>query len=410
MSVARPLTSASDNLLVRAIADDAEFQAYAAVMAQSLSFPPLSEFDWAKRVGVENIRVGIRDGEVVCGLIYIRMGQWFGGRCVPMTGISAVGVAPHHRATGVGSALMRAALAEMHAEGTPLSSLYPATQPVYRRCGYEQAGVRLTCRLPLQSIDTRDHTLAIRPVRPTDHAAIHHLYRERARSTNGNVERIEWNWLRVFQPRKLTAYAYVLTRPGDAGPDSEKIEGYISFIHRYDPVVVYRYDLEVIDFVASTPDAHRRILTLFAEHRSVSDWAYFFASPADPLLFVLAEQKTELVKRFNWMLRLIDVRAALAARGYPHGLAAEVHLDVQDDVLRHNNGRFVLEIAAGRGEIREGGEGSIRTSVQALAAIYSGYNTPIEMAAAGQASGDPDKLSAAAAVFAGPMPWLADSF
>ena len=49
-------------------------------------------------------------GQVVGSLAIYSMGQWYGGQCVPMAGIAAVGVAPEHRGNGVAWELMRRTL------------------------------------------------------------------------------------------------------------------------------------------------------------------------------------------------------------------------------------------------------------------------------------------------------------
>ncbi len=125
-------------------ADDSEVQEFTRIVSQALFFPTVDLDVWIKREGLENVRVARRKDGVVGGLIVQRMGQWFGGQSVPVGAVRAVGVAPEHRASGVASRLLIAVLEEMRRDGVPISVLFPATQPVYRRPGYEQAGVRLT--------------------------------------------------------------------------------------------------------------------------------------------------------------------------------------------------------------------------------------------------------------------------
>ena len=55
----------------------------------------------------------LREGdEPVASLALVPMGQWFGGRSVPMTGISSVAVRPDRWRTGCATRLMRATLEE----------------------------------------------------------------------------------------------------------------------------------------------------------------------------------------------------------------------------------------------------------------------------------------------------------
>ena len=108
-----------------------------------------------KWIGAENFRA-IGDAG---GLILIPMAQYYGGHAVPMTGIGAVAVSPEFRGRGAATKLMRAAVREMHDEGMALSTLYPATEPLYRRAGYEQAGVQFAVRIALTSIPFTDRDI-----------------------------------------------------------------------------------------------------------------------------------------------------------------------------------------------------------------------------------------------------------
>jgi predicted acetyltransferase len=112
----------------------------------------------------------------------------------------------------------------------------------------------------------------------------------------------------------------------------------------------------------------------------------------------------------DWMLRVVDVRKALEARGYPRGVEAQLHFDIEDDMLPENNGKVTLSVSGGRGEVREGGEGRIKMHVRDLAAVYTGFASPFEQAVLGKVSGPNEDLWAAGAVFAGPRPWMADIF
>ncbi len=52
---------------------------------------------------------------------------------MPMAGVAGVVVSPEHRGRGVGTALMQGTITRGRELGYPLSVLYPATIPVYRR-------------------------------------------------------------------------------------------------------------------------------------------------------------------------------------------------------------------------------------------------------------------------------------
>jgi predicted acetyltransferase len=117
----------------------------------------------------------------------------------------------------------------------------------------------------------------------------------------------------------------------------------------------------------------------------------------------------------HWMLRIVDVGAALASRGYPIGLKGEIHLDVVDDVLVANNGRYVLEIDSGRGQVSTGGQGHLKIDIRGLAAMYTGFRTPAALMLMGLLSADDDanslrSLQLAATAFAGGESCMSDAF
>lgn len=394
-----------NNLTIRKPADQADVDRFYDVLVQSLNFPfpPDPSYNLAEREGMENIRLIWRGDEIAGGLSIIPMGQWFGGRSVPMGGIRIVAVAAHHRSSGVATHLLRKTLEELHARGVPLSTLYPATQPLYRRVGYEQAGVYLGYGVPTHMIDARDRALEIRPARESDQATIQELYRRRARQTSGNLDRGPWVWRRIFQPWKEKAYIYLIMRGGQA-------EGYVSYVIREQDGPPLRDLIYVLDSTTLTADAGRRLWTLFADHRSTCQQVRWRGAPADPRLYLLAEQKFEIFDRFDWMLRIVDVRGALEARGYPPSLRTEVHFEIWDDVLPHNNGRFTLEVAEGRGRVRAGGDGSVHLDIRGLAPLYTGHLSPAALQMTGHAKGSEHALAAAEAAFAGPETWMGDMF
>jgi predicted acetyltransferase len=382
---------------------DDELLAFAAQHRRTYNWTQEAYDDWvAKRAErVEDLRI-VRSGDRVAGgLSLIPMGQWFGGRSIPMTGIGGVGVDPQERAGGLASALMRSVVEELHAGGTALSALYPATQPVYRRVGYELAGSFVNYSVAANLIDSRDRSLQIEVCDPVDRDLLSRLYVARAQRTNANLDRSEKFWNRITDNPKGDVHTYVVS--GDSGA-----EGYIVF--RQLSEKGWGYDLNLRDVVALTPGAGRRLWTFFADHRSFAGKVKWIGGPADPFTFHLREQDWAVDKSWNWMLRIVDVERALGERGYPSGLEAELHLDVADDIVPANNTSFVLRVAGGKGEVARGGRGSVKIDVRGLAPMYAGFLGAEELTATGYIDGPDEDLAIATAIFGGPAPWLADFF
>lgn len=385
-------------------ADDAEVAAYGNVARQVYnSVDDTRRAEWLRRVTPANLRV-VRDGTtVVGGLVLIPMGQWFGGRAVPMNGVAAVAVLPEHRSHGAAGALMRETVAEMRRSGFPVSALYPATQPLYRSAGYERAGAQYRVAVPARAFDVADRSLAVRAATAADEPAIEEAYSRRARSSNGQLDRSRYLWERIRRPIAGSVSGYVVE--GASG-----VEGYVYYVTRETEEPPFA--LWCADLLATTPAAARRLVAFFADHRSMTGEIAWRGSPFDAVLAVMREQYDVTVKVSNvWMLRLVDVAAALTQRGYAPGTTGEVHLDVAaDDVVPENAGRWTLRVADGRAEVERGGRGTLRTDVRGLAALYTAFQSPAELRASGLVDADDAALAAASAVFAGPQPWMADHF
>jgi predicted acetyltransferase len=383
----------------------ADIEPLVSLLGSALHIPADGMREWFDMLGADDFRLSRVNGQIAAGLGYVRMGQWFGGASVPSVGITTVGVAPEHRGAGVGLSMMRAMLEELYEEGMPLSSLYPATLTFYRRIGYERAGQRITYELPLDGIDVRERALDLIPIEKEHYPEVYRLYEERARRSSGNLDRPDWLWRRKLEPKDQKPYRFLVARDGQP-------EGYVIFKsgERSEPITVY-------DACVLTRDAGLRVLTLLAGFATMVDKVTWSGGPLDPFIYLLNEpmsagltSKVKVTRSLDWTLRLVDVSKALSMRGYPNGLDAELHLDVQDDLLPANNGRFTLAVSGGEGHVSPGGEGRIKLGVRELASIYTGFISPVELHSLGKIEGEWGDLALAGALFAGARPWIPDMF
>ena len=388
-----------------------ELSAVAAILAQCFNTPAEDVGPWIARAGESNLRVRRQRGQVCACLLILRMGQWFGGRSVPMGGLAAVGVPAEHRGAGHALAITRAAVAELAADGLPLSTLYPATTHLYRQAGYEVAGGRFELRLQPQLIGLRERELTLRAMTDGDLPAIRELAAQRASLGNGALDRGEYIWSRIREPRGRIARGYVVERDG-------RIEGYAFLSQAFGTGRPGHYDVIAPDCAALTPQAGRRLLTLFADHASLGDAVTFHGGPADSLLALLPERCWTARLVDPWMLRVLDVKGALQARGWPAAARGELLLDLRDDLLPQNQGRFLLEVEGGRARVDtapsaagpSAAGAALRLDVRGLSPLYSAHMPPAALAAAGLLEGPPEALAVAASLFAGPAPVMSDMF
>jgi predicted acetyltransferase len=353
------------------------------------------------RIGVKNVRV-VRCGAKVAGsLALLPMGQWWGGKRVPMTGVAAVGVLPEHRGSGVAITLMRQMLHELHERGVPLSVLYPATQRLYRKAGYEQAGTHNTWLMRTSEIQLTDRALPVHPIHPTDVKAFASLQQPYAQRTNGHLDRPSILWQEIVETAGSDLlYAYLIG-------DSAHPEGYVIFKQgRVDRKAV----LQVQDWGILSPAAGRTLWTFWADHRSMISRVRWRGGLLDPLSLLLPEQSPELKSSDRWLMRIVNVPSALEKRGYPIGVEAELHLEIEDDLLPNNHGKFILTVSQGQGEVLQGGRGDMKLTIRGLSPLYSGLFTPQQLQAIGFLEGSESALNAATQIFAGSFPWLPDFF
>ena len=390
---------------VRRPNDERERRDFVTLAARALFFDDADLVLWACREGEDNMRVARVGGRVVGGLVVQRLGQWFGGRSVPMGGVRAVAVAPECRGRGIASSLLFSAMSEMYEHGVPLSALYPATRSVYRKSGYAPAGVRTAYRVAAGAIDIPMDGGQIRPIEPDDFDAVSSAYVERARHDNGMIDRNEWLWQRILDPPSWMPRTdgYVFERDG-------VVEGYVFCANIKKDGHTRRFELGLTDFVAMTAQGGRGLLGFLAGFRSVVNGIEWFGAPVDPTMLLLREESAHVVSRTEWMLRLVNVEAALTARGYPPNVAGTVHLDVADDVLSQNRGPIVLDVADGGATVRKGGSGDIKVDVRSLAAVYTGFLSPFALRTIGEIEGGDLELATLGTLFAGPAPWMPDGF
>ncbi|HEY9809650.1 MAG TPA: GNAT family N-acetyltransferase [Halomicronema sp.] len=351
------------------------------------------------RLGVENFRILKQNDQVVAGLTLYQMGQYFGGDSVQMAGVAAVGVSPEVRGSGAGFELISQTLKELYSQQIPLSTLYPATQRLYRKAGYEQAGSRCLWEVPIDSIRLHDRSLEVRKVKKLEAQVFQDIYNKSAKENEGNLDRNKAIWENVFDHNEDEVYGYLV--------GSENPEGYIIFSQK---TVNSQNLMEIWDWAATTPAARRRLLTFISDHRSQIQKVIWRGSLIDPFLLFLPEQTAKVGQLEIWFLRIVDVISALEKRGYPENLETELHLKISDDILPENNGNFVLSVSGKKGQVTKGGKGDLKLQISALAPLYSGFYTPYQLQQADHIEASKESLSIASQIFAGSPAWMPDFF
>ncbi|MCU1370193.1 MAG: family N-acetyltransferase [Ilumatobacteraceae bacterium] len=337
---------------------------------------------WLK--GLDPQRALIVDGPrgEVAAASHIRpFRQWFGGRAVPLAGFSPVAVLPEHRGAGLGRAVTAGQYADLRERGEVIAGLFPASLALYRAVGFECAGSYVHRRFPANDI------ARIRPARPVDVrrgtvddvAAVHRCHASAAPGRDGTVDRSTLWWEDRLPPDLDATMLYVVDDPGAPG----ELVGYAIYRHGT-ARAPYDYSVVVSEVLSNDPDVVRALWRVVASSGSQAP-DLDVIGPAEDDLFLLADHAAPDVVRseIRWMLRLVDVPGAVAARGWPAGASGRVHLAVVDEHAPWNHGTWILEVADGEARATPGGDGTVEASIGGLSSWWAGYAPATRLARTG---------------------------
>jgi predicted acetyltransferase len=342
---------------------------------------------------------------VVGALNVLGFGQWFGGRSVPMGGVATVVVRPEHRGEGVAARLLEEACVRMRERGLAVSTLHPATTRVYRSAGWEIGGDLASYRIPTRALERipRGEPDRLRRITREEWPLVIACYDTVAPGHPGWLDRAEF-WWDLFATDAFADQHFVYGVQGEDG-----LDGFLAF--RQEQSGEWGYGIVVEELVARDATAALTLWHFLGTHAMQARRVTLVGGPVEPLLLVLPEQELQPVSNNRWMHRLVDTRAAIGARGFPPAVRAEVHLDVADRLAPWNDGRFVLTVEDGHGELTPGGTGDVQLAVNAFSALSTGFAGATALAEAGVLHhGSPADRAALDAVFAGPRPTILDEF
>ncbi|MBB2915000.1 putative acetyltransferase [Streptosporangium becharense] len=365
------------------------------------AFGPLSEGDaetWRELVLpalAAGRYLGVVDGSRLVATSRINdLTQWWHGRPISMGGVASVTVAPEDRGRGVGRMIMSAVLDRCAELGHPVSALYPATTHLYRSLGWEHAGAmhRITLRAE-----------ALRTIRSTERVEVRRMGPGDAAEVIAIIGRIH-GASRASGPVCWDEEAWRLWLA------DEKDFLYLAD----DGFVVYRWDdgdIEVETLMAGSEATARALWSMVGSSSSIAESVHAIVAPDDPVLWLIGERSKEQVKQTRWMLRVVDLPAAVAGRGFPAGVALDAVVRVDDPQRPGNSGLWHLSAADGTGAAKpaEGYPGDVPVlTAGGLSALYAGVPVAT-LRLTGLLSGPADADEALGAAFHA-RPYMLDYF
>jgi predicted acetyltransferase len=386
---------------IRPLREDERDRIYA-LQSQAFNVPRsamLKSSAWPAEVA----RGAFVDGELVAMLKTYTFGHFFGGRTVPALGIGGVSVAAHARGDRVAETLMMETLREFRDEDLAISTLYPATVPLYRRCGYEYGGFRIVFRAPLHALPRERGVPAVEPWTDDDLAEIVACYRTWAQTKSGVIDRPDWFWRRVLHASEdEPVYRYCVREDG-------AITGYVTYSQEKHGDLPWGFDLATRDFVWTTRSAGQALLAFAGRHRSTGVDLLWAGAADDALGLLLTEQDAAHDFSFRQMIRMLDVPAACEARGYPDALEASVELQVEDPAFGWNDAGWRVECSGGSAKVTSA-PATARVDVMMLGSMFTGMTSAVTARALGRLHATDDEVATLDAMFAGPAPYINDWF
>jgi predicted acetyltransferase len=340
-----------------------------------------------------------------------------GTREIVADGLTSVTVNATHRRRGLLTRMLAESLDEARQRGEAVSILVAAEWPIYGRFGYAPASRMSDYTFFPRS---RDNLLAasgighVRQVDPAELGDIAPDVFERSRVARaGHIARDRSWWpaqlgLDGLQPvhhGKAPAY---FVHEGPDGPDG---------LLWWSPVRDFDIDgtmgsAKVGDLSAANDNAYRNLWAYLAGIDVVSEITLTRRPIDEPIRWALSDGRAlrNTYTGDDMWLRILDVPAALSARGYAR--EDRVVLDVaDDDIGRYGSGRFVLD--SGTGECTPTtASADLELTQRALASIYLGGFSLREQSLTGAVTElTPGALDRVDAIFSTVLPpWNATGF
>ncbi|MEU3649310.1 GNAT family N-acetyltransferase [Lentzea sp. NPDC034063] len=321
------------------------------------------------------------DGRVAGALDIGSYAQFYGGAPVPMGGIGGVAVDGAYRGRGAANALLDAALVAMREQGQPISALYPTVPALYRGRGWERAGVFEWVELPMDrllSVPRPAERLASRPVDGSDLTALHECYLEVARTIDGMADRRPPR----IVPDKVLELDLASVLPGPDG-----LRGYLT-AKREPGDGMGR--LKVLDLIGVDVEAQLNLLASLASWAGTLETIDLRITDPATVNFLGATPFRHPVLTSTWMQRVVDLPAAVAARGWPRLADVVVDLEIIDEHAPWHAGLHRIVVENGSVRVEPGGTGAVRLHARALGPWFSGAQNTHALRRGGLLEGDPD--------------------
>jgi predicted acetyltransferase len=341
-----------DGLVMRPMTES-EVPIFADRVERTFGGSRLSESEIINRRGVlepPRTLVVFDDEELVATLAVHSLTMAVPGGEVGVGGVNHVAVRADYRRRGLMTSMMMAALRDITGRGEAVSALWPSEAGIYGRFGYGLASRHASLLIDGQpgaaGSPAPGEIRLIPDASAADTAPLASLYRSWHLTRPGSIVRSAERWRQRLMPRDdgrggTTDVVCLLHR--DLRRDKEQFDGYALYTARpqWSQGLLPEGTTVVLEVCAQTS----RALTALWNHLLSVDMMARTVAPMipvdDPGIWTLRDPRQwQAQVTDNVWIRLIDVPAALRARTYARDV--DVVLDVRDDLLPDNTGRYRL--------------------------------------------------------------------
>jgi predicted acetyltransferase len=352
----------------------------------------LRDEDWEvyRELAEPNRAVGAYDGDRLVGTAgVLSFDLTVPGGTLPAAGVTLVGVLPTHRRQGILRRMMRMQLDAVRERGEPLAVLWASEGSIYQRFGYGLGTLSM-------SLTVERHRNAFR----------------RAHEPTGSVRFIE-----LDEAKRLFPPIHDALRPARPGffhrtpafweaelfhdPEHRRGGGgpawYVVHETGGTPDGYARYRVKeswgdagadstvmLSELMATTPSAHLdlwRFLLDIDLARRLEAWN---VPTDDPIVLAVAEPRALRMTLADALwVRVVDLAAALSGRTYRADGSAV--LEIHDEFIPDNAGRWRLEVSGGRATVTATSDApDVECDVTDLAAAYLGAFSFAQLVDAGR--------------------------
>lgn len=326
---------------------------------------------------------GSFDGDVLAArMVGSDFVSQYGDATVATCGIGGVTVAAEYRGRGLMGDLFATTLRSARDTGAAISTLYPSAPGIYRRFGYEIVAEFMAARVPTQALAAIRRPVGVSTRRATvgDLEAVRDVYTAWTRGQNGALTR-RGLCFDADAAQQITDYDGVTLALDEHGA----IIGYAAWDRGQGSSPTSA--IEVSDVYATRLDGYRALLIMIGTFATVAPQTRIEGSVDDLARVSLPSLQWDVDSSSPYMMRVLDVVAAVEQRTYARALSAEVSFTLAGDFLAENDGGYTITVGGGRASCSRVSPVDRTLTTHGLALLYAGVQSCANLRTLGYLTG-----------------------